>query len=220
MPRPVRFVLSSLWIACTLAFAAPVWAVDFNDFACITNDDAGDCAIGESQLSASIVAAGEDAILTLTMSGPDDAVVEQLFIESTIVSDIRFEGSVGVGVVAFGSGEHGGNLPGGNEIGFLEAFTIGAKEPPPLNGIGRHEQDDTSAQSADFLLSLEGGDFDDFIADLRIGVHVIGYDSNGSESFVSTPVPEPSTLVLVGLGLALATRRRASGDLRSERPHR
>ncbi|MGH0029483.1 MAG: PEP-CTERM sorting domain-containing protein, partial [Myxococcota bacterium] len=46
--------------------------------------------------------------------------------------------------------------------------------------------------------------------DLRIGIHVIGFSSGGSESFINTPVPEPGTAVLLGAGLAataLARRR-------------
>ena len=47
---------------------------------------------------------------------------------------------------------------------------------------------------------------------LRIGVHVQGFASGGSESLLNPPLPEPSTLALlaVGLvGLARAGRRRA-----------
>jgi hypothetical protein len=206
--RPAWYLLSCLCIVAALSIAAPASAVDFNGFDCISDNDASDCAIGESQLSATIVASGADALLTLTMTGPDDGVVEQLFIESALVSGISFDSSGGVGVVAFGSGQIGGTLPGGTMVSFLEAFNIMANNPAPRNGIGRHNLDDTSPQSGDFLLSLTGGNFDDLVAELRIGVHVIGYDGDGSESFVSTPLPEPNTLTLIGLGIALASRRR------------
>jgi hypothetical protein len=45
---------------------------------------------------------------------------------------------------------------------------------------------------------------------LRIGIHVQGYGSGGSESFVNN-VPEPGTFALVAagmLGLGIARRRR------------
>jgi hypothetical protein len=44
---------------------------------------------------------------------------------------------------------------------------------------------------------------------LRVGIHVIGYGSGGSESFINVPVPEPGTGLLVGAGLlVLAAHRR------------
>ena len=112
-----------------------------------------------------------------------------------------FLGSTDDGTVAFGTGQAGGNLPGGANVSFDEAFNIAADNPTPSNGIGRHPQDDFSPQTGAFLLSLTGGDFSLLLADLRIGVHVIGYTSGGSESFVSTPVPEPGTFALLATGL-------------------
>jgi len=203
----------------SLAFAlvwAPLWigspaaAVEFEAFSCITNNDAGDCAIGTTQLSATVVQSGGDAVLMISMTGPQAGVVEQIFIESSFVTAISFQASTATGVVAFGTGQVGGNLPGGAMVGFDEVFNIAADNPAPSNGIGRHPQDDVSPQAAEFLLSLTGGDFSDLLTDLRIGVHVIGYSSGGSESFISTPIPEPGTFALLAtglLGLATAGRR-------------
>lgn len=190
--------------------ASPAAAISFSPFSCITNNSAGDCTIGTNQLSAEIVQSGADALLTLTMTGPDDGVVEQLFIESSLASGISFGSSVGVGDVAFGTGQVGGNLPGGTNVGFVEAFNISASNPAPRRGIGRHDQDDTSPQSGTFLITFTGGDFQAFVDDLRIGVHVIGYESGGSEAFLSSAVPEPGTLSLIAVGLAgLGMHRRA-----------
>ena len=52
-----------------------------------------------------------------------------------------------------------------------------------------------------FLLTLLGGDFNDLLSDLRVGVHVTAFESDGSESFVTELVPEPSTALLFGVGL-------------------
>jgi hypothetical protein len=194
----------------TLTLGSAASAVELTPFDCITDNDAGDCAIGESQLSATIVESGHDALLTIVMTGDDDAVVEQLFIESSVVRHITFLGSTELGTVSFGSGALGGNLPGGNPVGFDEAVNIAALPDAPLNGIGRHPQDDVSAQAGAFLLDLGCSSFEDLLADLRIGVHVIGYASGGSESFTATPVPEPGTAALLAaglIGLAFAQRR-------------
>ena len=206
----------------SLAFAlvwAPLWigspaaAVEFEAFTCITNNDAGDCAIGTTQLSATVVQSGGDAVLMISMTGPQAGVVEQIFIESSFVTAISFQASTATGVVAFGTGQVGGNLPGGAMVGFDEVFNIAADNPAPSNGIGRHPQDDVSPQTGAFLLSLTGGDFSLLLADLRIGVHVIGYTSGGSESFVSTPVPEPGTFALLATGLLGLAKLGRSGRL-------
>jgi hypothetical protein len=205
-----RFIALSFALALApLSIGSPAGAVGFGTFSCITNNDSGDCLIGATQLSATLVASGSDAVLTLTMAGSDAGVVKELFIESSIVSGISFQGSVASGLVAFGTGSSGGNLTGGNTVSFNEAFNIDAANPAPRHGIGRHAQDNVSPQAGAFLLSLTGGSFGELLAELRIGVHVISYASGGSESFVAASIPEPTTSLLLTLGLAgLGVRRR------------
>jgi len=43
---------------------------------------------------------------------------------------------------------------------------------------------------------------------LRIGIHVQGYASGGSESFVNVPEPATVTLLSAGLGIVTLLRRR------------
>ena len=168
MPLSRKLIALSFTLALApLSIGAPASAVGFGTFSCITNNDSGDCLIGATQLSATLVAAGSDAVLTLTMAGSDAGVVKQLFIESSIVSGISFQGSVASGLVAFGTGSSGGNLPGGNSVSFNEAFNIAAANPAPRNGIGRHPQDNVSPQAGAFLLSLTGGSFGELLAELR-----------------------------------------------------
>lgn len=59
-----------------------------------------------------------------------------------------------------------------------------------------------------------GGTFDQVLSELddgtlRIGIHVQGYSSGGSESFVNVPVPPAIWLLETGLfGLVAGARRR------------
>ncbi len=181
--------------------AGRVDAIPLMSFDCITLNLASDCGIGEAQLSGSVVASNGDALLTIQMTGLADGVVERVFIESSIVSAISFSGSGGGGIVNFTGDGSPGTLPGGTGVGFVTAVSASADNPSPSNGIGHHNQDDTSPQSGMFLLTLLGGDFNDLLSDLRVGVHVTAFESDGSESFVTQLVPEPSTALLFGVGL-------------------
>lgn len=182
---------TALLLALALIASAPAAAVPLVSFQCITNNNAGDCAIGESQLSGDLTG----NVLTITMTGTASGVVKQIFIEGAGVTGISFDSNVGPGLVAFGAGAAGGNLPGGNQpsVDFMEAVNISAQGPAPRNGIGWHNQDQNSPQAGTFILS-------GYLSDLRVGVHVIGFDGNGSESFVALPIPEPNALLVFCLG--------------------
>ncbi len=212
MRRRTRLIAIGILGAGAVLFgAAPAQALLLGSFSCITNNDAGDCAIGTTQLLGTIAPVNSIlVILTITMNGLDAAVVEQVFIESSVVSGISFTGSLANGTVAFTADGSPGNLPGGNTVNFVTAASASADSPPPFNGIGFHPQDQFPFQSGTFLLTLTGDDLDP-VNDLRVGVHVIGYTSGGSESFVTRPIPEPGTLLLIGtglVGLGAGARRR------------
>jgi len=44
---------------------------------------------------------------------------------------------------------------------------------------------------------------------LRIGIHVQGFATGGSESFVNVPLPEPATFGLLALGAVALVAARA-----------
>jgi hypothetical protein len=196
--------LGALFVGLTaLLIAGAAQAVAFGGFTCITNNDAGNCAIGESQLSADLT--GD--VLTITMSGSNPAVVEQVFIDAPGVTGGIFVG--GVGVVDFGNAVAGGNLPGGNPVGFTSVVNFAADNPAPRNGIGYHSQDTLVLQVGGFQLT---GD----LSDIRVGVHVIGFEDGGSEAFTTpgpgTAVPEPSAALIFGIGTLVM-----GGRIRSRR---
>jgi len=103
------------------------------------------------------------------------------------------------------------NFPGGNSLTpkFVTSQSVGATAPPPQNGI----QNSTAASGYDSLtlkLQLDGTGptFAQLIDGLNsggfeVGLHVQSIGPNeGSDSYVTAPVPEPTT-VLAGLFLLL-----------------
>jgi hypothetical protein len=186
----------------SLIDSSPAFGLPLDGFECLTNNHSTDCTIGTSQLSGEVEATGlGEAMLSLWNSGPDDAVVARVYIESELVAAISALPSEGV---SFASGGAPPVLPGGGRT-FDVQVSASALPPPPQTGIGPGE-------TGVFTLALHPGvSFEDLIVDLRVGVHVIAFESGGSESFLTRPIPEPSTgaLVLMVLGVGFVGRRAA-----------
>ena len=173
----------------------------------ITNNDAGDAAIGEAQLSVDVTdPGGNQALFTFLNSGPEASSIADVYFDDnsgqlfSIASiDNSFSG------VSFSEGASPGNLPGGNTIGFSADFSADSDPPAQPNGVNPGEE-------LGVLFNLAGGSsFADVIGgmnsgDLLAGIHVQGFASGGSESFV-TPIP-PTVLLLGSSLIGLAGIRR------------
>ena len=107
------------------------------------------------------------------------------------------------------------NLPGGQNavppFQVTEGFLAEALPSPAQNGAGPTEwvMIEFTLQSGQTI-----NDVTDQLASgaLRIGIHVIAFDSDGSESFINqplVPIPEPGTALLLCCALlCLGTRRK------------
>jgi hypothetical protein len=179
-------------------------------FACITGNLAGDCTIGEAQLAVDVTDEGGGQVrFTFTNAGPD----------ATSITDVYFDdGSLlGIAQIVNGPGVDFSqmatptNLPGANNVSppFQTTAGFSADSNPAVqpNGVNPGE-------SLAIIFDLMGGQtYADVLNDLatgtlRIGIHVQGYASGGSESFVNGSAPEPGTALLLGAGLVLAASRR------------
>ena len=170
----------------------------------ITNNLPGDAAIGEAQLFVDVTDAGTNQVLfTFRNIGPDaSSICDVYFDDGILLRRITSIDNSEIGV-SFSQNARPKDLPGGNGVGFEVTAGLSADSDSPTqpNGVNPGE-------FLGILINLQTGfDFDDVLnnlysGDLRIGIHVQGFESGGSESFINgAPIPEPATMLLFGSGL-------------------
>ena len=205
-------VVVGLFIVC-----APTSHAALYEFYNITHNDLGDAAIGEAQLTVDVTGlAGHQVQFEFHNAGPEASSITGVYFDDgdePILSDLA--SIVGGPGVAFHEG--GSVLPGGHSLSpqFVVTAGLQARSDPPVqpNGVNPGEW---LRLSLDLQAGTDWGDVLERLntADLRLGIHVQGFEDEGSESFINKrpPVaPLPGAVVLAGLGLAIsggALRRR------------
>jgi hypothetical protein len=149
-----------------------------------------------------------------TNTGPDASSITDVYFDDGSLLGISTINNTPT-LVEFSQLASPPDLPGGNNVipPFVTTASFSADSDPPAQPLGVNPGESleiifdlqASGTFADVLTELESGE-------LRIGIHVQGYASGGSESFVNNgtvdpppeppcPIPAPGTLLLSSIGV-------------------
>jgi len=205
--------MSLLAGVCLLILATPAQATFFN-FINITGNNPTDAAIGEAQLMVDITEVNPGHIQFTYMNiGPLYCSITDIYVEdqNKIFSKIDTIFNV-PGLVEFSKNPKPGNLPGGKELStpFKAVGALSLDSDPPTRHMGIDP-----GETLNIIYDLNNGLVLDNVINeisqnnLRIGIHVQGFESGGSESYVITHLPEPTSLALLTLGILMVQRCRS-----------
>lgn len=181
---------------------------------CISNNNATDCANGESQLSVDVYDSGNGGTTFQFHNAVGESMtVANIYFDSDSELLTQDDAVLTQYQVVYVEGGSPIDLPSGNTVNFESTFHWSAEDPKPSYGLN----DDQDELYITFLSAVYEDVYDELLSgDTRIGLHVINFDFDGSESFTTLltpdPVPEPSTWSLMGIGLiGLVAFRRKLG---------
>jgi len=186
----------------------------------ITNNDPTDAAIGEAQLFVDVSDEFANQVLfTFRNTGPFASSISEIYFDNGALLSIADIINDPPNVI-FVQGASPPELPGANLIDppfeAASGLLFESVPPPVKKGVNPGEwvgmvfDLQPGATFQQVVNGLYGGT-------LRVGVHVIGFDSGGSESFVN--VPEPATIVLLSLCGLVSLRMHIPIRARKERKY-
>jgi len=180
----------------------------------ITNNNPGDAAIGEAQLTVDVTNGSDTVTFTFHNEGAFNCSIAEIYFDdgSLLSFNSIIENPPDVDFKQEDIGDvNPKNLPGANlavpPFVATTMFSIEPENPQPYHGVNPGETvglvyNLVDEQTVDDILNeLASGE-------LRIGIHVIDFDSGGSESFINLPVPEPATLFFLCLGPIVLMKKR------------
>lgn len=202
--------LKRIVAAVALAGASTFAQADNFLFSCVTFNRAADCAAAP-QFGLSVTGTDIYADFRFSNTGPLASSIADIYFDwtSPTISLSSWGATLSQSSgVSFSWGASPGNLPGGNSIGFYSDLGLDSNSPTQPNGVNPGEWLNIRFAGVSFANAVSGLNS----GGLDVGIHVQGFSYGGSESFVTTPIPEAETyaMMIAGLGLMGWVARRRS----------